>query len=156
CNKCGGAVWRSLRIGIETRGASEGLWIAVAGSRWNAGSRGRFTLCHSCGVVLCVNYGTQDLLFLMKRIAILGSTGSIGRSTLSVIESHPQRFQLITMAAGGNIDAALEQARRWKPKVLSLASEKDAESVRKKLKAEGLRDIEVVHGQAGSVRVATY
>lgn len=92
----------------------------------------------------------------MKRIAILGSTGSIGRSTLSVIESNPDRFQLLTMAAGSNAEAALEQARRWKPKVLSLAWEKDADAIRRQLKAEGLGEIEVVHGQEGSVRVATH
>jgi 1-deoxy-D-xylulose-5-phosphate reductoisomerase len=92
----------------------------------------------------------------MKRIAILGSTGSIGRSTLNVIESNPERFQLLTMAAGSNIEAALTDARRWKPKVLSLASEEDAEKVRKQLKAEGLGEIEIVYGQAGTVRVATH
>jgi 1-deoxy-D-xylulose-5-phosphate reductoisomerase len=92
----------------------------------------------------------------MKRIAILGSTGSIGRSTLNVIENNRERFQLLTIAAGSNIDAALEQARRWKPKVLSLASEQNAESVSKQLRAEGLSEIEVVHGQAGTVRVATH
>ena len=74
----------------------------------------------------------------MKRIAILGSTGSIGRSTLDVIEKNPDRFELLTMAAGSNYESALEQARRWKPKVLSLASEQDAEKARKQLKAEGL------------------
>ncbi|MGH9567480.1 MAG: 1-deoxy-D-xylulose-5-phosphate reductoisomerase, partial [Candidatus Angelobacter sp.] len=73
----------------------------------------------------------------MKRIAILGSTGSIGRSTLDVIENNPDRFQLVTIAAGSNVVAALEQARRWKPKVLSLASEQDAEGASKQLKAEG-------------------
>lgn len=92
----------------------------------------------------------------MKRIAILGSTGSIGRSTLSVIESNPQRFQLVAIAAGANVEAALDQARRWKPKVLSLAHEKDAERARKQLIAEGLGEIEIGHGQAGSVRVATH
>ncbi len=92
----------------------------------------------------------------MKRIAILGSTGSIGRSTLSVIESNPDRFQLVTLAAGSNIDAALEQARRWKPKVLSLATEPAADQVSHKLKAEGLGHIEVVFGQPGTVRVATH
>ena len=92
----------------------------------------------------------------MKRIAILGSTGSIGRSTLSVIETNPERFQLLTLAAGSNVEAALEQARRWKPRVLSLASEQDAETARRQLKNEGLDQIEVVHGQAGSVRVATH
>ena len=92
----------------------------------------------------------------MKRIAILGSTGSIGRSTLNVIENNPERFQLLTMAAGSNTEAALQDARRWKPKVLSLASEQDAEKVRKQLIAEGLGEIEVVYGQAGTVRVATH
>ncbi len=92
----------------------------------------------------------------MKRIAILGSTGSIGRSTLSVVESYPDRFQVATLAAGSNVDAALEQAVRWKPRVLSLASERDADTVRAKLRAAGLGDIEVVHGAAGTVRVATH
>ena len=50
----------------------------------------------------------------MKRIAILGSTGSIGRSTLSVVESYPERFQVVSLAAGRNVRVALEQARRWK------------------------------------------
>lgn len=92
----------------------------------------------------------------MKRIAILGSTGSIGRSTLDVIEKNPERFQLVTIAAGSNVAAALEQARRWKPKVLSLASEQDAEGARKQLKEEGLGSVEVVYGQAGTVRVAIH
>jgi 1-deoxy-D-xylulose-5-phosphate reductoisomerase len=92
----------------------------------------------------------------MKRIAILGSTGSIGRSTLNVIENHPDRFELVTMAAGANAEAALEQARRWKPKVLSLASEQDAERIGKQLKREGLGHIEISSGQAGTVRVATH
>ncbi|HLY97670.1 MAG TPA: 1-deoxy-D-xylulose-5-phosphate reductoisomerase [Candidatus Angelobacter sp.] len=92
----------------------------------------------------------------MKRIAILGSTGSIGCSTLSVIESNPERFQLTTMAAGSNTTVALEQARRWKPKVLSLATEQDAETVRRQLRADGLGEIEVVWGQKGTVRVATH
>ena len=92
----------------------------------------------------------------MKRIAILGSTGSIGHSTLNVIENNPERFQLVTMAAGENVEVALDQARRWKPKVLSLASEQDAEKAGKQLKSEGLGHIEIVHGQAGTVRVATH
>jgi 1-deoxy-D-xylulose-5-phosphate reductoisomerase len=92
----------------------------------------------------------------MKRIAILGSTGSIGCSTLSVIESNPERFQLATMAAGSNITVALEHARRWKPKVLSLATEQDAETVRRQLRSEGLGEIEVVYSQEGTVCVATH
>ena len=92
----------------------------------------------------------------MKHIAILGSTGSIGRSTLSVVESYPERFQIVTLAAGRNIDDAFEQAKRWKPRVLSVADEKDAEALRARLKKEGLSEIEVVHGAAGNVLVATH
>src|SRR5579864_8722378 len=92
----------------------------------------------------------------MKRIAILGSTGSIGRSTLSVAESYPDRFQIVTLAAGSNLDAGFEQARRWKPRVISMAAENDADALRARLKKEGLGEIEIVHGAAGTVRVATH
>jgi len=92
----------------------------------------------------------------MKRIAILGSTGSIGRSTLSVAESYPERFQIMTLAAGSNLDAAFEQARRWKPRVISMAAEKDADALRARLKKEGRGEIEIFHGAAGTVRVATH
>ena len=92
----------------------------------------------------------------MKRIAILGSTGSIGRSALSVAESYPDRFQIVALAAGSNLEAACEQARRWRPRVISMAAEADAEVLRLRLKKEGLGAIEVVHGAAGTVRVATH
>ena len=92
----------------------------------------------------------------MKRISILGSTGSIGRSTLSVVESYPERFQIIALAAGHNVDAAFEQAQRWKPRLISVAAEADAEILRARLKAAGLNAVEVVHGPAGTVRVATH
>ncbi len=92
----------------------------------------------------------------MKRIAILGSTGSIGRSTLSVAESYPDRFQIVALAAGSNLDAAFEQARRWRPRVISIAAEADADALRSRLKKDGLGEIEIVHGSAGAVRVATH
>jgi 1-deoxy-D-xylulose-5-phosphate reductoisomerase len=92
----------------------------------------------------------------MKRISILGSTGSIGRSTLSVAESYPDRFQIVALAAGSNFESAFEQARRWRPRVISMASEADADALRTRLKHEGLGEIEVLHGGAGTVRVATH
>jgi 1-deoxy-D-xylulose-5-phosphate reductoisomerase len=92
----------------------------------------------------------------MKRIAILGSTGSIGRSTLSVVASYPDRFQVIALAAGNNAELAFEQAVRWKPRVLSLAQEEDAAMLSAKLRSAGLAEIEVVHGAPGTVRVATH
>jgi 1-deoxy-D-xylulose-5-phosphate reductoisomerase len=92
----------------------------------------------------------------MRRIAILGSTGSIGRSTLSVVESYPERFQIVALAAGNNVEAAFEQARRWKPRVLSVVSENNAVALKNRLKGQGLTEIEVVHGPAGNVLVATH
>jgi 1-deoxy-D-xylulose-5-phosphate reductoisomerase len=92
----------------------------------------------------------------MKRIAILGSTGSIGRSTLSVVESYPERFEVATLAAGNNAELAFEQAVRWKPRVVSLATEQSSEMLRPRLRSAGLSEIEVVHGAAGTVRVATH
>jgi len=94
----------------------------------------------------------------MKRIAILGSTGSIGRSTLSVVESYPDRFQVATLAAGNNAELAFEQAVRWKPRVVSLADEAAAHALQSKLRQAGLGkdEVEVVHGAAGTVRVVTH
>jgi 1-deoxy-D-xylulose-5-phosphate reductoisomerase len=92
----------------------------------------------------------------MKRIAILGSTGSIGRSTLSVVESYPDRFQIATLAAGNNTELAFEQAVRWKPRILSLANEQHAAAIRARLRAAGISEIEVVHGAPGTIQVATH
>jgi len=92
----------------------------------------------------------------MRRIAILGSTGSIGRSTLSVAESYPERFQIVALAAGRNLEAAFEQAKRWRPRVISMAEERDAESLQKRLTHAGLGEIEIGCGTAGTVRAATH
>ncbi|MBZ5574585.1 MAG: 1-deoxy-D-xylulose-5-phosphate reductoisomerase, partial [Acidobacteriia bacterium] len=82
--------------------------------------------------------------------------GSIGRSTLSIVESYPERFQVVTMAAGRNVEAAFEQASRWRPRLISVANEADAEALRKRLAATGLSEIGVTHGAAGTVQVATH
>ena len=91
----------------------------------------------------------------MKKIAILGSTGSIGRSTLSVVESFPERFEIVSLAAGSNLDLAFEQGKRWKPRIMSMATEADAAALRTRLIHADLGEIEVVFGSAGTVRVAT-
>ncbi len=91
----------------------------------------------------------------MKQIAILGSTGSIGQSTLSIVESYPDRFAVASLAAGSNFDAAFAQCVRWKPTVVSLATEAGAAVLRARLKHAGVSGIEVVWGTAGTVQVAT-
>jgi 1-deoxy-D-xylulose-5-phosphate reductoisomerase len=92
----------------------------------------------------------------MKRLAILGSTGSIGRSTLNIVESYPERFQVIAMAAGSKLDLALADAKRWRPKLISLAKDADAENLRGELRKAKLDGVGVVSGPAGAVRVATH
>jgi 1-deoxy-D-xylulose-5-phosphate reductoisomerase len=91
----------------------------------------------------------------VKKLAILGSTGSIGHSTLSICESFPDRYQVISLAAGSNIDVAYAQCLRWRPKTISLATEKLAADLKTRLKAAGITNIEVLHGTAGSIHVAT-
>jgi 1-deoxy-D-xylulose-5-phosphate reductoisomerase len=91
----------------------------------------------------------------VKKLAILGSTGSIGHSTLSICESFPDRYQVISLAAGSNIDVAYEQCLRWRPRVISLATEELAAALTTRLKQAGVTSIEVVYGTAGSIHVAT-
>jgi len=91
----------------------------------------------------------------VKKIAILGSTGSIGQSTLSICESFPERYEVVSLTAGRNLDVAYEQCVRWKPRVVSLATEELAGALAKRLGEAGIDDTEVVHGSKGTVRVAT-
>jgi 1-deoxy-D-xylulose-5-phosphate reductoisomerase len=91
----------------------------------------------------------------VKKIAILGSTGSIGNSTLSICESFPDRYQVVSLAAGRNIEAAFAQCVRWRPKVISIATEQLAQSLSQQLKTAGITGIEVLHGTAGTIHVAT-
>ena len=56
----------------------------------------------------------------MKKISLLGSTGSIGVNTLDVIDRNPEKFQVLAMSAGSNVDLFAEQVRKFKPKIASL------------------------------------
>ncbi|MGA3047152.1 MAG: 1-deoxy-D-xylulose-5-phosphate reductoisomerase [Terracidiphilus sp.] len=91
----------------------------------------------------------------MKRLTILGSTGSIGQSTLSIVEQFPERYQVAALAAGRNVNEAFAQAVRWRPKLVSLATEELAGELASRLKAAGVTGIEVVHGTEGTVACAT-
>ena len=91
----------------------------------------------------------------MRHLAILGSTGSIGQSTLRIVESYPERFAVASLAAGRNLDTVFEQCRRWRPRVVSLADESLAETLRQRLRTAGISGMEVVYGTAGTVHAAT-
>jgi 1-deoxy-D-xylulose-5-phosphate reductoisomerase len=88
----------------------------------------------------------------MRRLSILGSTGSIGTSTLDVVEAHPDRFQVMALAAGANLDLLEAQVRRYAPRVVSLASEASARELRRRL---GRTRTEVGWGTEGLVQAAS-
>ena len=92
---------------------------------------------------------------IVKKLAILGSTGSIGRSTLSICESFPDRYQVVSLAAGQNVQAAFEQCVRWHPKVISMATEEVASNLASRLRQAGVNGVEVLYGTSGSIEVAT-
>ncbi len=91
----------------------------------------------------------------MKNIAILGSTGSIGTSTLDICERYPERYRVVAFAAGHNIETSLAQCARWRPAIISMADEQTADALKLALHQSGVTGIEVVHGTAGTVRVAS-
>src|SRR5271157_3448910 len=91
----------------------------------------------------------------MKRLAILGSTGSIGQSTLSIVEQFPDRYSVAALAAGRNLEEAFAQAVRWRPRVVSLATEELAAQLSARLRSAGVTGIEVVHGAQGTVACST-
>ncbi len=91
----------------------------------------------------------------MKRLAILGSTGSIGQSTLSIVEQFPDRYQVAALAAGRNLDEAFAQTVRWRPRIVSMATEELAGELVTRLRKAGITGIEVVHGTAGTVACST-
>lgn len=95
----------------------------------------------------------------MKKIAILGSTGSIGRQCLSVVDSLPGRFEVVAIAAGSNVALAAVQAARHRPKLISVGTREGVEEFRAALRAKGnghAPQPEVVWGAEGIERVATH
>jgi 1-deoxy-D-xylulose-5-phosphate reductoisomerase len=91
----------------------------------------------------------------MKRLAILGSTGSIGKSTLSIVEQFPERYSVAALACGRNLEEAFAQTVRWRPRVVSMATEELATELAIRLLRVGITGVEVVHGTEGTVVCST-
>jgi 1-deoxy-D-xylulose-5-phosphate reductoisomerase len=93
----------------------------------------------------------------MKRIAILGSTGSIGQSALAVVDAHPDRLRVVSLAAGGNAERFADQVTRYQPEVIAMASGEALEDVRRALRGRAVA--EPAHAEAGRdglIAVATH
>lgn len=86
----------------------------------------------------------------MKRIALLGSTGSIGTQTLDVVRLHPERFRITAVAAGRNVDLVRKQIEEFSPEIAAVHTKEDAET----LQAEYGGRMRIVWGHGGLMEIA--
>lgn len=97
----------------------------------------------------------------MKAIAVLGSTGSIGTQTLEIAEEFPDRFRVVALTAGNNLDLLIEQIRRHSPEVVALADAERVAELRQRLAAlepaqQPARLPEILGGHEGLCAVAAW
>ncbi len=87
-----------------------------------------------------------------KKITILGSTGSIGKNTLDIIAANPDKFDIVALSAGSNVNLLLEQAKLFKPKLIAIAN-----SGKSKILKDALKNtkIEIVSGNMAAVEAAS-
>src|SRR5689334_1616571 len=90
----------------------------------------------------------------MRSLSILGSTGSIGRSSLDVVEALPDRFRVVALAAGRSLERLAEQVARFRPRLVSIDSHEDVSRLERLLPA-GL-DCRIVAGSEGLTEAATH
>ncbi|NIQ95629.1 MAG: 1-deoxy-D-xylulose-5-phosphate reductoisomerase, partial [Desulfuromonadales bacterium] len=86
-------------------------------------------------------------------LAILGSTGSIGVSTLEIVAAHPDRFRVVAMTAGYNLDLFLEQVKAVRPEVVAVVNPADADTLRQILGADAP---EILSGVEGLIACASH
>ncbi len=89
----------------------------------------------------------------MKRLAILGSTGSIGVNALEIVERCSEEFEVLALAAGRNLSLLREQVARFKPRMVSVLNQDLAHDLHEALREEA---VEVVYGAEGLIRAATF
>jgi len=93
----------------------------------------------------------------LKQIAILGSTGSIGRQTLAVVDAMPEQFGVVALSAGNNVEELTRQILRHHPELVSVATPAVAAHLAERLRAAGIAKFpEIQHGTAGMIAVATH
>ena len=93
----------------------------------------------------------------MKQISILGSTGSIGRQCLSVVEALPGRFGVVALAAGANLEELVGQIESHQPEVVSVADARRADELSQLLGGKGIsRKPKIHHGREGMLAVGTH
>lgn len=91
----------------------------------------------------------------MKGLCVLGSTGSIGVSTLDVVGRHPEQYRVIALTANGNVSRLIEQCVRFRPAYAVMIEPEKAKALQEGLEAEGLSDVEVLSGASALETVST-
>ena len=89
----------------------------------------------------------------MKRLAILGSTGSIGVNTLDIVRQFPEKFEVVSLSAGMNIQLLKKQILQFRPKLVSVLNKELSEILQRELLSV---PIEIVHGVEGLIQVAIH
>jgi len=92
----------------------------------------------------------------MPSLSILGSTGSIGRQTLSVVEALPGQFPILALAAGSNLDELLPQIEHHHPELVSVATPQVADELSRRLREKGIASPAIHHGREGMLAVGTH
>src|ERR1044071_4694496 len=92
----------------------------------------------------------------MQQVAILGSTGSIGRNTLDVIDRLAPRFKVVALSAGANTELLAEQVARYQPEIVSVSEPAHAKQLTERLRALGVKLPEIKDGMDGMLAVATH
>jgi len=90
----------------------------------------------------------------IRQLCILGSTGSIGRSTLDVVRLHPEKFQIISLAANASVDIIFEQCLEFTPKQVVMVSNEHASLLVNKLQVANITDVEVLSGEQSLIDIA--
>lgn len=90
-----------------------------------------------------------------KQVTVLGSTGSIGVSTLDVIQRHPDHFQVFALTAHTSVENLFQQVQQFKPRYAVLANEQKADQLRNRLQQTG-SETEVLFGSAGLILVSEH
>jgi 1-deoxy-D-xylulose-5-phosphate reductoisomerase len=93
----------------------------------------------------------------VKKLAILGSTGSIGRQCLAVVESMAEEFGVVALAAGSNVEELAGQIARHRPEVVSVADDRKAAELTERLRVAGVTPLPAIHhGAEGMMCVGTH
>ena len=143
---------RALRATKKNKSTSRG---SIAEVRAAANNENRYGACWPGRAEVPANVaplGNGNV----KKISLLGSTGSIGTQTLDICEEHPDKFEVVALSAGRNVGLVAEQCQKFKPKLVSVQNGEDVAALKEALKSMGSDAPEIMYGGDGMIEVARH